>query len=58
MIDLSFTISQTEYDAGAPYQISNQLDLPAPNQGGITTNFGDEFFFYGEIETDITATIY
>jgi hypothetical protein len=25
---------------------------------GQTLNFGDEFYFYGDIETDIQATIY
>ena len=28
------------------------------NPSGQTLNFGDEYYFYGNIETDIQATIY
>ena len=28
------------------------------NPSGETLNFGDEYYFYGNIETDIQATIY
>jgi hypothetical protein len=39
------------------YNLGPILDLP---QNGQTNqlNFGDEFYFYGNLETDITATIY
>jgi hypothetical protein len=40
-----------------PYDLGPILDLP---ENGTTDqlNFGDEFYFYGNLETDITATIY
>jgi len=39
------------------YNLANFIDIP---QNGNTNqlNFGDEFFFYGNFETDISATIY
>jgi hypothetical protein len=39
------------------YQLNNYIDIPL---NGTTNqlNFGDEFYFYGNLETDITATIY
>ena len=37
--------------------LSNYIDL-TPNNSPDILNFGDEYYFYGNIETDITATIY
>lgn len=39
------------------YELSNYIDIP---QNGDTNllNFGDEFYFFGNFETDISATIY
>ena len=39
------------------YNLGPILDLPENGQTG-QLNFGDEFYFYGNLETDITATIY
>ena len=39
------------------YNLGPILDLPENGQTG-QLNFGDEFYFYGNFETDITATIY
>jgi hypothetical protein len=33
------------------------LDIPQNGQSNLL-NFGDEFYFYGNLETDISATIY
>jgi hypothetical protein len=56
MTDLTFTISQTDYDAGTTYNINNYIYIPIGNE--TTINFGDEYAFYGAVQTDIEATIY
>jgi hypothetical protein len=35
-----------------------QSGIPALNDSGLTLNFGGEYFFFGNIQTDIQATIY
>ena len=40
------------------YNLSNYISLPTIGQTGQTLNFGDEYYFYGSLETDIQATIY
>jgi hypothetical protein len=37
--------------------LANYIDIPENGESEIM-NFGDEFYFYGNLETDITATIY
>ena len=39
------------------YQLNEYIDIPL-NGSTNQLNFGDEFYFYGNLETDITATIY
>ena len=39
------------------HDLSNYVSIPYNGQPDIL-NFGDEYFFYGNIETDIEATIY
>lgn len=56
MTNTTFTISTTKYNGGSIYNLGPVLNLPNP--GGTELNFGDEYYFYGNIETDITATIY
>jgi len=51
-------ITKDLYDNAPLYQLSNYIDLPQVNQTGLTMNFGSEYFFYGNIQTDIQATIY
>lgn len=53
----TFIIDQTVVDNSVPYELQNYIDIP---QNGFPEilNFGDEYFFYGNIETDISATIY
>jgi hypothetical protein len=53
----TFQITQADYDTSTVYNLANYIDIPLngyPNQ----LNFGDEYFFYGNLETDISATIY
>ena len=59
MTSLNFTISQTNYDSGISYNLSNQITVKLPNDTNqYAMNFGDETFFHGYLQTDIQATIY
>jgi hypothetical protein len=57
----TFVITQDMYDyQSSQYNLNNYPSI-APVSGGTTgttLNFGDEYYFYGSIETDIEATIY
>jgi hypothetical protein len=37
--------------------LQNYLDIPLNGEPNLL-NFGDEYYFYGNFETDISATIY
>jgi hypothetical protein len=39
------------------YRLENYIDIPENGETDIL-NFGDEYYFYGNLETDISATIY
>jgi hypothetical protein len=54
----TFVITQDMYDAAPIYDLGDYIDLTTLNQTGTTLNFGDEYYFYGVLETDIQATIY
>jgi hypothetical protein len=54
----TFTITPTTYANGVSYNLGNQLELPTISGSSSTLYFGDEYFFYGTINTDIQATIY
>jgi len=49
-------ITKEGYEGGSSYVLENYIDLP--QTGDTQMNFGNEFFFYGTINTDIEATIY
>lgn len=53
----TFQISQSNYNSAPTYNLSNYISL-VPNGSPNIMNFGDEYYFYGNLETDITATIY
>jgi hypothetical protein len=53
----TFQITAEDYATAAPYQLQNYLDIPLNGQNEVL-NFGDEYYFYGNLETDISATIY
>jgi hypothetical protein len=53
----TFQINQETYDNATPYNLGNYITLPQNGQTDYL-NFGDEYYFYGNLETDITATIY
>lgn len=57
----TFVINKQMYDnvdGGPTYNLNNYITLPTNNQTGPTLNFGDEYYFYGNISSDIQATIY
>jgi hypothetical protein len=51
-------VTKNMYTSASTYNLTNYLDLPSLNQTGLTLNFGGEYFFFGNIKTDIQATIY
>jgi hypothetical protein len=54
----TFVITKELYEAASTYDLSDYIDITTKNQTGTTLNFGDEYYFYGSLETDIQATIY
>ena len=53
----TFTISLNDYSGATIYNLNNYLDLPLNGETDIL-NFGDEYYFYGNVVSDIQATIY
>jgi hypothetical protein len=53
----TFQIGLDDYTNAAAYQLQNYLNIPLNGQTDVL-NFGDEYYFYGNFETDISATIY
>ena len=54
----TFVITKDLYDNAPTYDLSDYIDLTQNGDTGQQLNFGDEFYFYGTLETDIQATIY
>ena len=54
----TFVITQDLYDNAPLYDLSDYIDITTAGFSGTQLNFGDEYYFYGNIETDIQATIY
>lgn len=57
MTGTTFEISESGYNSAPTYNLNDYITL-TPNNSTDILNFGDEFYFYGNIETDISATIY
>ena len=53
----TFQITPDLYNNGVTYNLANYIDIPQNGESQIL-NFGDEYYFYGNLETDISATIY
>jgi len=53
----TFEINSENYNSASIYDLADYINLPE-NGSTDLLNFGDEYYFYGNIETDITATIY
>ena len=58
MTATTFTITPVNYSTGTTYNLGTQLELPTISGSSSTLYFGDEYYFYGVLETDIQATIY
>jgi hypothetical protein len=58
MTGTTIQLTNSMYNSAPTYRLDNYLNLPAVGQTGITLNFGGEYFFFGNIRTDIQATIY
>jgi len=54
----TFIINEDNYENAPTYDLSDYLNLTSINYSGSQLNFGDEYYFYGNIETDIQSTIY
>lgn len=53
----TFVITESNYTGATTYNLNNFIDLPGQDEP-TKLNFGDEYFFYGNIQTGIVATIY
>lgn len=56
----TFIITDDLYESASEniYNLNDYIDLPTGTTSNTTLNFGDEYYFYGSLETDIQATIY
>jgi hypothetical protein len=54
----TFVITQENYDTSPYYNLDDYIDLTSAGFSGTQLNFGDEYYFYGNLETDIQSTIY
>jgi hypothetical protein len=54
----TFTVTAENYDSAPYYNLNNYVELVQNGATGQQLNFGDEYYFYGNLETDIQATIY
>ena len=54
----TFVITQDLYDNAPYYDLNDYITLTPQGFTGSQLNFGDEYYFYGNLETDIQATIY
>jgi hypothetical protein len=54
----TFTVTAENYNSAPYYNLNNYVELVQNGATGQQLNFGDEYYFYGNLETDIQATIY
>jgi len=54
----TFVITKDLYDNAPIYVLDDYITMTTLGNNGIQLNFGDEYYFYGSLETDIQATIY
>jgi hypothetical protein len=53
----TFVICPSDYSGATFYDLNQYIDIPMNGEDN-KLNFGDEYFFYGNVNTDIQATIY
>jgi hypothetical protein len=51
-------VTKDDYDVAPYYVLNNYVPLVPIGTVGPNLNFGDEYYFYGSLDTDIQATIY
>ena len=56
LTNTTLQITLDGYTGGTSYLLEDYIDLP--QTGDTQMNFGNEYFFYGSIRTDIQASIY
>ena len=54
----TFVVTAENYSSAPYYNLNDYVDLVPNGATGQQLNFGDEYYFYGNLETDIQATIY
>lgn len=54
----TFVITDELYNNAPYYNLNDYIPLTPQGFSGSQLNFGDEYYFYGSLETDIQATIY
>ena len=54
----TFIVTAENYAAAPLYNLNDYVSLVPKGATGQQLNFGDEYYFYGNLETDIQATIY
>jgi hypothetical protein len=54
----TFVVTAENYSAAPNYNLNDYVSLVPNGATGQQLNFGDEYYFYGNLETDIQATIY
>jgi hypothetical protein len=54
----TFVITVDDYVNAPFYDLNDYISLTPIGYTGYSLNFGDEYYFYGNVETDIEATIY
>ena len=54
----TFVVTAENYSSAPYYNLNNYIELVQNGATGQQLNFGDEYYFYGSLETDIQATIY
>ena len=54
----TFIITPELYNTAPYYNLNDYVELVPNGTTGLNLNFGDEYYFYGSLESDIQATIY
>ena len=54
----TFVITNNLYNSAPIYDLNDYITITQEGDNGQQLNFGDEYYFYGSLETDIQATIY
>jgi hypothetical protein len=58
IVGTTFVITKDLYDNAPLYDLNDYINLTPVGYTGTSLNFGDEYYFYGSLETDIQSTIY